>query len=153
MSPAANNAGKINKLVTVFAPCPCTWTVLKCFIPRSRSNSHPAFVTGDRFLARFGLYLDTTLGNILSAVSAKTRAITSLHRDSFLPKVSGFCPVLSSVNAYLFYQRAVSCKANLPQVNTTPGLTTHKQEFCSPSLQPSLRLQNPCFFAYPDSAV
>ena len=105
LNTCANNAGKINKLVTVFALCPCTWTALKCFIPRSRSNSHPSFVTGDRFLARISLYLDTTLAHILSTMSAKTRAITSLHRDSFLPKVSGFCPVLASVNAYLLYCR------------------------------------------------
>jgi hypothetical protein len=89
LNTCANNAGKINKLVTVFALCPCTWTYLKCFIPRSRSTSHPAFVTGDRFLARFALYLDTTLAHKLSTMSAKTRAITSLHRDSFSAKVSG----------------------------------------------------------------
>jgi len=35
--------------------------------------------------------------------------------------------------------RAVSCKANLPYILILPGLPTHKQEFCSSSLQPSLR--------------
>jgi hypothetical protein len=108
LNTCANNAGKINKLVTVFALCPCTWTVLKSLIPPSRSNSHTTFVTCHRLLARFGLYLDTTLAHILSAVSAKTRAITSLHRDSFLPYRDTFRSVLASVNAYLFYQRAVS---------------------------------------------
>jgi hypothetical protein len=109
LNTCANNAGKINKLVTVFALCPYTWTALKCLIPRSRSNSQPAFVTGDRFLARISLYLDTTLAHKLSTMSAKTRAITSLHRDSFLPYRDTFRSVLASVNAYLFYQRAVSC--------------------------------------------
>jgi hypothetical protein len=40
-------------------------------------------------------------------MTAKTRAITSLHLDSFSAKVPGFCPVPASVNAYLFYQRTV----------------------------------------------
>jgi hypothetical protein len=48
----SNKVNIVNKLVTVFALCPCTWTDIKCFIPRSRSCSHPAFVTGDSFLAR-----------------------------------------------------------------------------------------------------
>jgi hypothetical protein len=39
-----------------------------------------------------------------------------------------------------FYKR-VSCKADLPQVLTIPGLPTHKQEFGNPSLQPSRRCQ------------
>ena len=47
-----NRVNKVNKLVTVFALCPCTRTDLKCFIPRSRSDSHLNFVTGDSFLAR-----------------------------------------------------------------------------------------------------
>jgi len=50
------------------------------------------------------------------------------------------------------YHRAVSCKAKLRQVLIISGLSTYKQEFCSPSLQPS-RLQNTCFFARPDSAI
>ena len=37
----------------------------------------------------------------------KKRAILSLHRDSFLAKVPGPCPVLSSSNTYLLYCRAV----------------------------------------------
>ena len=39
---------------------------------------------------------------------AKTRAIPSLHRDNFLAKVPGFCPVLSSGNTTSPYCRAVS---------------------------------------------
>jgi len=46
-----NRVNKVNKLVTVFALCPCTLTDIKCFIPRSRSDSHFNFVTGDSFLA------------------------------------------------------------------------------------------------------
>jgi|WetSurMetagenome_2_1015567.scaffolds.fasta_scaffold00598_10 hypothetical protein len=51
------------------------------------------------------------------------------------------------------YRRAVSCKANLPQVLIVPGLPTRAQEFCSPSLQPSRRCKTHAFFAYPDSAI
>jgi hypothetical protein len=40
--------------------------------------------------------------------TAKTRAIPSLHRDYFLAKVSGPCPVLSSDNTTSLYCRAVS---------------------------------------------
>jgi hypothetical protein len=69
---------------------------------------HPTSVTGDRFLARFSLYLEAALTSKPCTMSAKKRAITSLHRDSFSAKVSGFCPLLASVNAYLFYQRPVS---------------------------------------------
>jgi hypothetical protein len=114
-----NNAGRINKTCHGFCLCSCTWIDLKCFIPRSRSNSHPVFVTGDRFLARFSLYLEAALTSKPSTMSAKKRAITSLHRDSFSAKVSGFCPVLASVNAYLFYQRPVGCKAKASQQNRT----------------------------------
>jgi hypothetical protein len=41
-------------------------------------------------------------------MTAKTRAIPSLHRDSYVAKVPGPCPVLASGNAYLLYCRAVS---------------------------------------------
>jgi len=36
----------------------------------------------------------------LSTRTAKTRAIPSLHRDSFLAKVSGLFPVLASGNSH-----------------------------------------------------
>jgi len=44
-------------------------------------------------------------------MTAKTRAIPSLHRDSFLAKVSGFCPVLASGNTTSPYCRAVIVNA------------------------------------------
>jgi hypothetical protein len=52
-------------------------------------------------------------------MNAKTRAITSLptcgsqaglYRDSFLPKVTGFCPDTASVNTYLLYCRPLAAK-------------------------------------------
>jgi hypothetical protein len=46
-----NRVNKVNKLVTVFALCPCTLTDLNCFIPRSRKCSQFNSVTGDSFLA------------------------------------------------------------------------------------------------------
>ena len=41
-------------------------------------------------------------------MTAKTRAIPSLHRDSFAAKVPGLCPVLASGNTTSPYYRAVS---------------------------------------------
>jgi len=41
-------------------------------------------------------------------MNAKTHAITSLHRDYFLPKVPGFCPDAASVNTYLLYCRPLA---------------------------------------------
>ncbi len=68
------------------------------------------------------------------------------HRDNSLAKEPG--PVAGWANvatAFFLYQRAVSCKANLPQVLITPGLPTRAQEFCSPSLQPSRRCKTHAF--------
>jgi len=48
-------------------------------------------------------------------------------------------PSQPDVDGNLLYRRAVSCKAKCGQVLTVPGLPTHKQEFCSLSLQPSRR--------------
>ena len=48
--------------------------------------------------------------NQLCTWTAKTRAIPSLHRDSFLAKVPGLYPVLASGNATSLYCRAVICK-------------------------------------------
>jgi hypothetical protein len=44
-------------------------------------------------------------------MNAKTRAITSLHRDYFLAKVPGFCPDAASVNTYLLYCRPLGAMA------------------------------------------
>ncbi|MFZ0472128.1 MAG: hypothetical protein WAL94_05905 [Bacteroidales bacterium] len=44
-------------------------------------------------------------------MTAKTRAIPSLHRDNFLAKVPGLCPVLSSGNTTSPYCRAVVLNA------------------------------------------
>jgi hypothetical protein len=45
----------------------------------------------------------------LCTMTAKTRAIPSLHRDSFLAKVPGPCPVFASGNTTSLYCRAVGC--------------------------------------------
>jgi hypothetical protein len=44
----------------------------------------------------------------ISAMTAKTRAIPSLHQDYFAAKVTGPCPVLASGNTTFLYCRAVS---------------------------------------------
>ena len=46
-------------------------------------------------------------------MTAKTRAIPSLHRDSFLAKVPGLGPVLASGNTTSPYCRAVSKNATV----------------------------------------
>jgi hypothetical protein len=43
---------------------------------------------------------------------AKTRAIPSLHRDNFLAKVPGHCPVPASGNTTSLYCRAVRLSKN-----------------------------------------
>jgi hypothetical protein len=53
--------------------------------------------------------------NKICTMTAKTRAIPSLHRDSFLAKVPGPCPVLSSGNTTSPYCRAVICKVLDPR--------------------------------------
>ena len=109
-------------------------------IPRSRQYPFKSFVHRDKFPVTYQLCTATRVKlNQLCTWTAKTRAIPSLHRDSFLAKVPGLCPVLASGNTTSLYCRAVSCKANYVQVLIIPVLPTHKQEFCSPSLQPSLR--------------
>jgi hypothetical protein len=46
-----NRVNKVNKLVTVFALCPCTRTDINCLIPRSRSGLLHSFVSGDNHMA------------------------------------------------------------------------------------------------------
>jgi hypothetical protein len=58
--------------------------------------------------------------NTICTRTAKTRAIPSLHRDSFLAKVPGFCPVLASGNTTSLYCRAVIVHSKLV---TDPKLT------------------------------
>ena len=53
--------------------------------------------------------------NKISTQTAKTRAIPSLHRDNFLAKVPGLCPVLSSGNTTSLYCRAVMLKQLVPR--------------------------------------
>jgi len=67
------------------------------------------FVTGDRFAAPINLVPrhSYTPGSLYH--DAKNRAIPSLHRDSFLPKVhTGLDPDASSGNTNGLYCRAVS---------------------------------------------
>src|SRR5665647_824231 len=89
-------------------------------------------------------YLDGTTHAHLSGLSRQdssiwTRKLASVNRDFAKthanPDTDGNSP----------YHRAVSCKANLPQALIIPGLPTHKQEFCNPSLQPSRRCKTHAF--------
>ena len=54
------------------------------------------------------LYRDTLTLNKIYCLTAKTRAIPSLHRDNFPAKEPRLCPVLASGNTTSLYCRAVS---------------------------------------------
>jgi hypothetical protein len=77
-------------------------------IPRSRQCSFKSFVYQDSFSATYQNCTATlVMLNQICTWTAKTRAIPSLHRDSFSAKVPGLCPVLASGNATSLYCRAV----------------------------------------------
>ena len=73
------------------------------------------------------------------------QAILACHRDSFTTQNQDKNPAGCASNANSLNCRAVSCKANLSQVLIILGLPTRKQEYCSPSLQPSLRCKTHAF--------
>jgi hypothetical protein len=74
------------------------------------------------------LYRDRAARNKICTMTAKTRAIPSLHRDSFLAKVPGLCPVLASGNGYSLNRRAVSIYAG---AKTSGQFTYSKTVFAS----------------------
>ena len=74
-------------------------------LPRQICNAYTAtapvlltsFVTGDKFVAIYQHCTATLVMLIKICIwTAKTRAIPSLHRDSFIAKVPGLCPLLAS---------------------------------------------------------
>ena len=84
-------------------------------VPRHCTSAHlPTFYYRDKFPAIYQLCTATlVMLNIICTQTAKTRAIPSLHRDNFLAKVPGPCPVLASGNATSLYCRAVRLSKNL----------------------------------------
>ena len=100
-----DNKGKL--FVTVFAFVPATKTDFQ-YSYRDRTSAHlkhPAPGLLRRQLAT--LYRDTRITQLASTMTAKTRTIPSLHRDSFAAKVPGPYPVLASGNTTSPYCRAV----------------------------------------------
>jgi len=67
-----NRVNKVNKLVTVFALCPCTLTDIKCFIPRSLNGLLHSFVSGDNYMARTSFVPRNSYTNKHCAWMAKT---------------------------------------------------------------------------------
>jgi hypothetical protein len=65
------------------------------------------------------------------------------RRDNFLAKVPGLESAVGATNVYSLNRRAVSCN----DLSLQQDKPLHKQEFASPSLQPSLRIlrQNQIF--------
>jgi hypothetical protein len=78
-------------------------------VPRHCTSAPlPASCNRDRFPATYQNCTATrVMLNKICAMTAKTRAIPSLHRDNFSAKVPGHCPVLSSGNTTSLYCRAV----------------------------------------------
>ncbi len=73
----------------------------------------------DRFPATYQPCTAThVMLNKICTRTAKTRAIPSLHRDSFVAKVPGPCPDASSGNATSLYCRAVIMHSHLLTVLT-----------------------------------
>ena len=75
--------------------------------------------------------------NIIPAVTAKTRAIPGLHREKFLAKVPGLCPVLRQV----------------PLTNYTAGPLGLRDKTTNPDIQHTKArvwlTPNTCFFPIP----
>jgi hypothetical protein len=81
-------------------------------VPRHCTSSHlPASYNRDNFTATYQTCTATrVMLNKICTMTAKTRAIPSLHRDNFSAKVPGLCPVLASGNTTSLYCRAVIFK-------------------------------------------
>ncbi len=79
-------------------------------VPRHCASSHlPASYNRDNFSATYQTCTAARIMlNKICTMTAKTRAIPSLHRDNFPAKVLGLCPVLASGNTTSLYCRAVS---------------------------------------------
>jgi hypothetical protein len=76
------------------------------------------------------LYHDTRITKLAPAMTAKTRAIPSLHRDNFSAKEPGLWPVLASGNATSLYCRAVSIHASVSTLNLKMArMLTHLEYF------------------------
>jgi len=90
-------------------------------IPRHCASAHLSdFATETTFRPLSWPFTATAPAcNKLCTWTAKTRAIPSLHRDSFLAKVPGLCPVLSSGNTTSPYCRAVRLSKNLSSLLIT----------------------------------
>jgi hypothetical protein len=98
------------------------------FVPRHCTSAHlPAFCYRDNLPATYQLCTATlVMLNRHPAMTAKTRAIPSLHRDNFSAKVPGLCPVLASGNTTSLYCRAVVRNATrTPRYITNPKIESH----------------------------
>ena len=81
-------------------------------VPRHCASAHlPIICYQDKLSAIYQLCTATlVMLNKIYTMTAKTRAIPSLHRDNFAAKVPGLCPVPASGNTTSLYCRAVSCQ-------------------------------------------
>lgn len=84
----------------------------KQFVPRHYASAHLShFCNQDNLLATYqNCIAIAPASDQVCTRTAKTRAIASLHSDSFLAKVPGLCPVLASGNITSPYCRAIGGK-------------------------------------------
>ena len=105
----------MHNLVTVFAMAPAPMTVYQTIVPRPLPGSDQ-YHRDKRNTASYHVCIATLVMLInVSTLTAKTRAIPSLHRDPSLrsgltAKVPGPCPDAASGNGSALYPPAVISK-------------------------------------------
>jgi hypothetical protein len=106
------------------------------FVPRHCAGAHlPTFCNRDNLPVTYQTCTTTrVMLNQLCTMTAKTRAIPSLHRDNFPAKEPGRCPVLSSGNTTSLYCRAVSGKQKRTEIEPDYHFW---HQFCSIKVNPN----------------
>jgi hypothetical protein len=100
-------------------------------VPRHCASAHLSiFYYRDNFSATYQTSTATRIMiNKICTMTAKTRAIPSLHRDSLPAKVPGPCPDASSGNTTSLYCRAVSSKIYASSLRIRAELLSSKYIF------------------------
>ncbi len=106
----------------------CVVWQIPCFVVNLYCDTAPVlatnFVTGDKFAVPINLVPRYSYRPEKLQHDTKNRAMSSLHRDSFLAKDDRFLPVLSSASTNALYCRAVRCNQVAP--NTIDKLITRQ---------------------------
>ena len=100
----------MHNLVTVFAMATAPKTVYQTIVPRPLSGSDQYHRDKGKTASYYVCIATRVMLINVSTLTAKTRAIPSLHRDSFAAKVPGPCPDAASGNGSALYPPAVMRK-------------------------------------------